>query len=110
MPIVRDVRDLARFLPERMEKIDVFRGPAMSAGLNTFEPGQEHAAHAHAGQDKLYVVIEGRGEILVDGVWHEAEPGTVALAPAGSEHAVRNPGERRLTVLVVMAPPPAPKT
>jgi len=79
----------------------------MFAGLNCFEPGQEHAAHAHAGQDKLYVVLEGEAEIQVGEDTQLVSAGGGAFAPSGVMHSVRNRGEKRLVVLAVLAPPPA---
>ena len=57
--IVRGVAKLAQFLPDKMGKATVAAGDTLFAGLNCFEPGQEHAAHTHAGQDKLYLILEG---------------------------------------------------
>jgi quercetin dioxygenase-like cupin family protein len=79
----------------------------MFAGLNCFEPGQEHAAHSHAGQDKLYVVLEGEAEVQVGDDTQLVSAGGGAFAPSGVMHAVRNRGEKRLVVLAVLAPPPA---
>jgi hypothetical protein len=38
-----------------MTKSTVVRGDSLFTGLNSFEPGQEHALHTHDGQDKLYL-------------------------------------------------------
>jgi len=54
-----NLSELAEFSPQKMGKVDIARGATLFAGLNCFEPDQEHVAHAHVGQDKLYVVIEG---------------------------------------------------
>ena len=56
---------LALFHPEKMGKTDLVRGEHLFAGLNCFEPGQSHAPHSHPGQDKLYVVLEGSGEVQI---------------------------------------------
>jgi mannose-6-phosphate isomerase-like protein (cupin superfamily) len=91
-----------------MGKADLAAGEHLFAGLNAFEPGQAHEPHTHCDRDKLYVVLQGRGELTVGGTTSEVGPGAVALAPAGVVHAVRNPGPGRLVVLTVIAPPPAP--
>ena len=75
-------------------------------GLNAFEPGQEHALHAHAGMDKVYQVIEGRGVFLLDGKEVPMEAGVVLVAPEGAPHGIRNTGTDRLLVLTVLAPAP----
>ena len=97
----------AMFSPEKMAKTNLARGEFMFAGLNCFEPGQEHAAHAHAGQDKLYVVLEGEAEITVGQEKQVIGAGGGAFAASGVSHSVRNCGNTRLVMLAVLAPPPA---
>jgi len=96
----------AVFAKERMGKAALFEGAQMRVGLNAFEPGQEHAAHAHAGVDKLYCVLEGSGEFAVGDVRQRVAAGGAVFAPAGVPHGVRNESGERLVVLVAMAPPP----
>jgi quercetin dioxygenase-like cupin family protein len=98
--------DLAKFSPEKMGKVDIARGETMFVGLNCFEPGQEHAPHAHAGQDKLYVVLEGEGEVQVGTETRIVSIGDAAFAPSGVLHSIRNTGSARLVVIAVLAPPP----
>src|SRR5450631_4061953 len=104
--IVKHLAAHAKFSPEKMAKTDVASGETLFAGLNCFEPGQQHAAHAHAGQDKLYVVLEGDAEIQVGDETQLVSTGGGAFAPSGVLHSVRNCGEKRLIVLAVLAPPP----
>jgi mannose-6-phosphate isomerase-like protein (cupin superfamily) len=78
----------------------------MFCDVYCFEPGQEQAGHAHAGSDKVYYVIEGRGRIEVGSETREVGAGTAVLAPAGQPHAVKNTSAERLKLLVFMAPKP----
>src|ERR1700682_1668072 len=100
--IVKHLADLAKFSSVKMAKTDIARGETLFAGLNCFEPGQEHAAHFHAGQDKVYVVLEGDAEIEVGGEKQLVETGGGAFAPSGVVHSIRNRGEKRLVVLAVL--------
>ena len=104
--IVKRVAGLAQFAAEKMGKTTVARGDALFVGLNSFEPGQEHAPHSHAGQDKLYVVLEGKGEVRIGGETAAVEAGDAAFAAAGVVHSIRNAGPGRLVVMAVLAPPP----
>jgi quercetin dioxygenase-like cupin family protein len=104
--ILKRAASLAQFAPDRMGKSTLARGQTLFAGLNCFEAGQEHAPHTHAGQDKLYVVLEGSGEIQIGDESAAVSAGDAAFAPAGVVHAIRNPGPGRLVVLAVLAPPP----
>ncbi|MDP9113977.1 MAG: cupin domain-containing protein [Acidobacteriota bacterium] len=104
--ILKNLAAHAKFSPEKMAKTDLASGETLFAGLNCFEPGQQHAAHAHAGQDKLYVVLEGEAEIQVGGETQFVSAGGGAFAPSGVIHSVRNCGDQRLVILAVLAPPP----
>jgi quercetin dioxygenase-like cupin family protein len=103
---IKAVSSLARFVPDRMGKSTLAQGATLFAGLNSFEPGQEHAAHTHEGQDKLYYVLEGSGVVQIGEQSETLSPGDAALAPSGVLHSIRNPGPRRLIVMAILAPPP----
>lgn len=103
---VKNAAGQARFNPARMSKTNVAEGEFLFAGLNSFEPGQEHAPHAHEGQDKLYLVLEGAGIVTIDGKEEQLSAGDAAFAPSGVMHSIRNPGPRRLVVMAILAPPP----
>jgi len=103
---VKQIASLARFAPDKMGKSTVAQGESLFAGLNCFEPGQEHSLHAHGGQDKLYLILEGSGTVQVGDQSEPLSAGDAAFAPSGVMHAIRNPGPGRLVVMAVLAPPP----
>ena len=92
--------------PERMGKATLYQSERILVGLNAFEPGQEHRLHAHAGVDKLYHVLAGRGVFLLAGREAPMAAGMALVAPAGAPHGIRNTGGERLLVLAVLAPSP----
>lgn len=98
--------DHADYSAAKMGKSTIFQSPRMLVGLNAFEPGQEHALHAHAGMDKLYSVVEGEGVFLLDGQQLPMRAGDLLVAPEGVPHGIRNNGRARLLVLAVLAPGP----
>ncbi len=98
--------DHAVFNTERMGKSTLFQSERLLVGLNCFEPGQQHALHAHVGMDKVYHVVRGRGLFLLEGRELDMEAGTMLVAPEGVPHGIRNTGDARLVVLVVLAPAP----
>jgi quercetin dioxygenase-like cupin family protein len=91
-----------------MGKSTIFESPRLLVGLNAFEPGQEHALHAHAGQDKVYHVLEGDGVFLLEGRELAMQAGDLLVAPEGIPHGIRNTSGRRLLVLAILAPAPHP--
>ena len=89
-----------------MGKSTIFESSRLLVGLNAFEPGQQHALHAHPGQDKVYQVLEGEGQFLLEGHELPMKAGDLLVAPEGIAHGVRNSGTRRLLVLAILAPAP----
>ncbi|HEX4964361.1 MAG TPA: cupin domain-containing protein [Thermoanaerobaculia bacterium] len=90
----------------KMGKTTLFQSDRLLVGLNAFEPGQEHKLHAHAGMDKVYHVLAGRGVFLLEGREEPMTAGTMLIAPEGVLHGIRNTGDERLLVLAILAPSP----
>ena len=99
--------DHAAYSAPKMGKTTIFESPRLLVGLNAFEPGQEHALHAHTGMDKLYSVIAGQGLFLLDGRELPMHAGDVLIAPEGVAHGIRNSSGARLLVMAVLAPAPS---
>ena len=102
-----DVASRFAFSPEKLRKVGLVDTPNLFCDAYCFEPGQEQAGHRHAVGDKLYYVIAGAGRIRVGTDERDVRPGDLVCAPAGEDHAVRNPGPERLVLLVAMAPKPS---
>jgi quercetin dioxygenase-like cupin family protein len=98
--------ETAAFDASRMGKSTLFRSPRILVGTNAFEPGQEHALHAHEGMDKVYHVLSGEGLFLLEGRELPMQAGELLVAPAGVPHGIRNSGSARLVVLAILAPAP----
>jgi quercetin dioxygenase-like cupin family protein len=97
---------LAVFNPEKMGKTTLYHSSHLLVGLNSFEPGQEHRLHAHAGMDKMYYVLQGSGHFLLEDREEPMQAGAMLVAPSDVPHGIRNDSEERLVVLAVLAPPP----
>lgn len=102
--------DHAIFARDTMGKATLFQSDRLLVGLNAFEAGQEHALHAHAGMDKLYQVIAGRGVFLLGDRELSMTAGDLLVAPDGVPHGIRNTSAERLVVLAVLAPSPGAHT
>lgn len=105
-PVAFRPEDHAAYRADKMGKATLFASDRIMVGLNGFEPGQEHALHAHAGMDKVYYVLEGRGLFLLEGRELPMEEGVMLVAPDGVPHGIRNTGDARLLVLAILAPSP----
>jgi len=100
------IRDHAKFQSDKMAKIALATTDRTQLDLYCLEPGQSQKAHTHADQDKIYLVLEGRGRFSLDGDESTLELGEALVAPAGAAHGVVNDSAGRLLLLVVVTPPP----
>ena len=105
-PTIIRPQDHAIYDAKKMGKSTIYQSKYMLVGLNAFEPGQEHALHEHAGMDKVYHVLEGRGVFLLPDRELPMEAGHMLVAPEGVPHGIRNTGSERLLVLAILAPAP----
>jgi quercetin dioxygenase-like cupin family protein len=96
----------AKFQPDRMAKIALATTPRAQLDLYCLEPGQTQKVHSHADQDKVYVVLEGRGRVTLGADEHVLGQGEALVAAAGVPHGVANESGARLLVLVFVSPPP----
>jgi mannose-6-phosphate isomerase-like protein (cupin superfamily) len=55
----------------------------------SLEEGQTTERHYHRHTEEIYFVLEGRGELEVDGERREVSVGDAALIPAGAWHEIR---------------------
>lgn len=69
------------------------------------EPGSQQPLHAHADSEQVYVIVRGRGVMIVDGEERAVDAGTAVLIPPRSEHAIRNTGDDVLEYVSATTPP-----
>ena len=104
---VMNLKEVQQFSQEKMKKHNLFESARFFCDIYCFEPGQEQKAHAHADQDKVYIVLDGAGTFSVGSEVQVMGEGQGTMAPAGEEHGVKNHTDQRLRVLVFMAPNPS---
>ena len=104
--IVINIADYQKFSSEKIKKNNIFQTPRFFCDIYCFEPGQEQKGHVHGEQDKVYLVLEGKGTFQVGSEKQVLGPGDGTMAPAGEEHGVLNHTKNRLKVLVFVAPNP----
>ncbi len=63
--------------------------PAQSLAEATLEPGQATERHYHARTEEIYFLLDGEGEMEVDGDRRQVGPGDAVLIPAGAWHRIR---------------------
>ena len=77
--------------------------PQLSIHEIEFDTTFEVAPHTHDHVDAL-LVLDGEIELLGGTQPERAEPGTVVAVPPGTPHGFRNPGPRRVRLLILHAP------
>ena len=82
----------------------------LGARLWRLGPGQSSTRHRHMRQDELYVLLEGRGRIRVDGELLTLEPLSALYVEADTVRQVFNDTDADALWLVVGAPPEAANT
>lgn len=62
-------------------------GGRLVLGLATAPPGSGAPLHVHEAEDEVFIIVEGRYRITIDGTTRDAGPGAVVYLPRGSVHA-----------------------
>ena len=80
---------------------EFLRVPALSCGVYTLPAGAKDLQGPHD-EDEVYVVMEGRGRLRVEGEERRVGPGTILYVRATSEHSFFEI-EEDMTLLVFFA-------
>jgi mannose-6-phosphate isomerase-like protein (cupin superfamily) len=76
-------------------------GPLAFVDLVVVPAGVSVGRHVHGLDEELYIVVSGRGDVVVDGARHTVVPGDVVHNPPGGTHELSNPGPEELRMVVV---------
>jgi quercetin dioxygenase-like cupin family protein len=81
------------------------RADNFAMGMVTLEPrGGQVPWHDHE-QEEVYLVLEGRGEICIDGERGELSGGEAVFIPSGAFHQLTNVGDAPLRMVYCYGPP-----
>ncbi len=70
----------------------------------TIDPDSS-TSHVHIGAEEVLYILDGTGEVRVEGATHQVGAGQAVFIPDGAEHAYVNTGAEPLVVVGAMAPP-----
>ncbi len=76
----------------------------LGLGRTTLAPGSSVGEHAHPDTEELYLILEGRGKGILNGVRFSVGPGDLFLVKAGGSHGLVNDSEVPLTFLGLLTP------
>jgi quercetin dioxygenase-like cupin family protein len=83
---------------------EYFHSERQSLAEASLEPGRGTQRHYHARSEEIYLVVEGGGELEVDGATRVVTPGDAILIPPGAWHEL-TAGENGATILCCCVPP-----
>ena len=72
--------------------------PTFTTGISTYPKGQGAPLHSH-NCDEQVTLLEGRGEVEIDGKVTPLQPYDSTYIPGGHEHAFRNTGDEPMKIL-----------
>lgn len=82
----------------------LMKGPRMNYALVQFQPGQDFQAHYHNIMEENFYILEGKVDIVVDGVCHTLSEGDFIHIEPGEVHYVKNAYDRTVRMVSTLAP------
>ncbi|MFO0987484.1 MAG: cupin domain-containing protein [Alphaproteobacteria bacterium] len=101
---VRNLKDLVEFQPGGKVRKRVFIADKIEMELVCYEPGTSTVEHHHAGQDEIFIIMDGTGTITVGGEAVRVGPGSLVYAPADIKHGIEPDRDGRMVMVFVKAP------
>ena len=83
---------------------EYFHSDAQSLAEASLEPGRATQRHYHAASEEIYLIVEGGGQLEVDGEARNVSSGDAILIPPGAWHAL-TAGEQGVRLLCCCVPP-----
>jgi quercetin dioxygenase-like cupin family protein len=74
----------------------------LGVGRTVLEPGSSIGEHRHPDSEELYLILEGHGQGVLDGLPFPVGPGDLFICKAGHAHGLRNDSDAPLTLFAVL--------
>jgi mannose-6-phosphate isomerase-like protein (cupin superfamily) len=78
------------------------QGEGLTLGVAKLAPGERLHEHRHE-QAEVYYVLEGTGEVTIDGTKSPVEVDTPVFIPGNAVHGIRNTGSHELRFVYALA-------
>jgi quercetin dioxygenase-like cupin family protein len=76
----------------------------LAAGRTVLEPGSSIGEHGHPDTEELYLILDGRGQGVLDGRKFPVAAGDLFVVKAGHSHGLINDSDATLTYFGLMTP------
>jgi mannose-6-phosphate isomerase-like protein (cupin superfamily) len=67
--------------------------------------GSQQPLHEHEDREQVYIIVRGRGVMIVGDEERDVTKGTLVFVPPATQHAIRNAGNAPLTFVSATSPP-----
>lgn len=82
----------------------LMKGPRMNFAIVQFLPGEDFQAHYHNVMEENFFILEGKVDVVVDGVVNTLGVGDLIHTEPGEVHYVRNPYDKPVKMISTLAP------
>lgn len=69
----------------------------------TIPPGSSIGYHQHVGEEEVYFILKGKGELNDNGKISEVKPGDMVLTRSGFYHGIKNIGDEPLELFAMVS-------
>jgi mannose-6-phosphate isomerase-like protein (cupin superfamily) len=83
-------------------------GKYTQAVIMSIPPGGEIGEEVHPDTDQVLFLVQGHGEVILDGKSSSYDPGDLVLVAAGTKHNFVNKGREDLKIITTYSPPHHP--
>ena len=97
-----DVADRGMVYWKTLLSADVTHSEALTMGIAKIPPGEALHMHRHP-QPEIYLILQGRGSVRIDGRPQPVAAGSAVFIPANAPHSCANTGATDLRFTYVFA-------
>ena len=100
---------MVHFSPDGVRRETVFETEHFWSQVLCFDRNQSLGPVTDPDADAMFTIVAGEGVFLIEGDRRRMKQWETVLVPAGAEVSISNASVEPLVVLLVAAPPPAPR-
>lgn len=105
----RNLTRMVQFSPDGVRRETVFETDRLWSQVMCFDRNQTLGPVTDPDADAMFTIVAGEAVFIVDGDRRRLKQWETVLVPAGAEVSVTNASIEPLVLLLVAAPPPAPR-
>ena len=103
---MKQVLDLKKLVRENENYRKVLvTGKQSQVVMMSLPPGEEIGEEVHPNVDQIFLIEDGKGEIMIDNKLLPIEEHSAAFVPAGAKHTVRCTGKKPLKLCSIYSQP-----